>query len=505
MLALDPRRLVAVFCFGLLVGTTGAQSYAPVVRTDFGGGLLAAAAADFDGDGFDDIVSGDALGASLTVMMNDGAGNFSAGPVLSTSSGPIDLYARDVDGDGDADIATITNVGNQFIVFLNDGAGNFSAGIAIPAGAGPFRMLPFDVDSDGDEDVLVANVDVNQVSLILNNGGGSFTYVGAATGVFGPAAFASGDLDADGDLDLVVTSAQSNAILIVRNDGTAFTPLNFLAVGGVPLDVLIVDTNHDLRPDIVTANTASGTISVLRNQGGFNFNRVDFPTLLTPARLALTNADNALGVDIAVTCFIASKTAVMTNDGSGNFSIAFSTLTGANPLGLVSLTGDADLDDDLGVIDFATGSLRYLENLRPTTLYPGTGEDLETGIGVDGPAVYSPAVQRLPIAAGQTIEFGMHSPLGTYVGANAFLIAQLMYPGFPPISPAPGLHVNFFGFGLIVVLDSPALAPAGEVFSTVVPGGLASLCMIVQSVVSDPAAANGIYAASDAREFEFLP
>ena len=60
---------------------------------------------------------------------------------------------------------------------MNDGAGNFSGGSIISVGTLPFNVQTGDVDGDGDLDLLTANWGTfsNTVSIRLNNGNGTFT------------------------------------------------------------------------------------------------------------------------------------------------------------------------------------------------------------------------------------------------------------------------------------------------------------------------------------------
>lgn len=80
----------------------------------------------------------------------------------------------------------------------------------------------------------------------------------------GPQAAALGDLNDDGALDLVVTSPQNAEVEIFLNDGRGnFESTDFVETAEEPVAVLIADLNRDRRPDIVTANKAAGTVSIL--------------------------------------------------------------------------------------------------------------------------------------------------------------------------------------------------------------------------------------------------
>jgi FG-GAP-like repeat len=490
---------------GLMTASLFSQGYQPPVFIGLGGNPTIIRAADLDDDGDQDVVVGDTA-ASTAIIVPNISGAFGLAVNLPLPGAPVDLAVDDFDGNGTPDIVALSAVTGQVTVYLNDGAGNYPSSTNYSAGPSLSRMLPVDIDGDGALDLLVARTDLNLVGVLLNDGSGGFINVGNATGVFAPSAFAKGDLDGDGDEDLVVASAASNVILTVRNDGTSFTPIAFVSVGAVPLDMMIADTDHDMRPDIITANTGSSTVTVLRNQGSFNFNRVDFPTLQTPIRLAVANSDNALGIDIAVTCLTASQTIVLSNDGMGNFTQTFGSLSGANPVGIVSVDINGDFAEDLCVVDVPSGSIRYMQNDGAfLPLYPGTGEDFELATGVNGAALSGLDQRSKTVAAGDAVALRMFSPSGTYVGMNALLFVQLFYRAFPPITPLAGLHVNEFGFGAILALNAPALSPIGDTLPFLFPAGFEGLSLMVQGVVPTPTAANGILVASPGYELIINP
>ena len=78
------------------------------------------------------------------------------------------------------------------------------------------------------------------------------------------------DLTGDGIPDLdrrQLQRATPSACLIGKGDGT-FLPQEVFAVGAKPYSLAVADLNGDGRPDIIVANSASDTVSVLLNLGG---------------------------------------------------------------------------------------------------------------------------------------------------------------------------------------------------------------------------------------------
>ena len=231
---------------------------------------LGAAAADLDGDGDLDLVTGD-VGVSNHIYINDGSGKFTLpakwqiyskddtrGFALAdfTGNGEIEIYvanfgrdqiyvrnkargfwqnsnfrfddiatesvvAADIDGDGDKDlILGVAGAANR--IFINNGVSNFrnwftdETQTRLPAQAREISnaVLAIDVDGDKDLDLVFANW-LGQHRLYLNDGKGVFKEV---TATHFPKSgeptldAAAADVDGDGDLDLIFSQLTTTAV-----------------------------------------------------------------------------------------------------------------------------------------------------------------------------------------------------------------------------------------------------------------------------------------------------
>lgn len=182
---------------------------------------------DVDNDGDLDIVTADYSSNEISVLYNDGAGSFmnvTNFPTGIAGASPTSITLGDFDGDGDLDLATANNGVDNISVMLNNGVGNYSAA---PGSPYPLSFLIMtvsntlsagDVDGDGDLD-LIAVGPPNLVTVLLNTGNAQFStgYANALVSASNPRAPSLADIDDDGDLDLVLAGTFSDNVFILKN------------------------------------------------------------------------------------------------------------------------------------------------------------------------------------------------------------------------------------------------------------------------------------------------
>ena len=74
-------------------------------------------------------MSANYLSNTVSVMLNNGSGGFAqaAGSPVAAGTRPVAVALADFDGDGDLDIAVTSNNTNTVSILLNNGAGAFTA------------------------------------------------------------------------------------------------------------------------------------------------------------------------------------------------------------------------------------------------------------------------------------------------------------------------------------------------------------------------------------------
>lgn len=247
---------------------------APQNAGSAGGGPYSVAIGDLNGDGRPDLATGDLGGARVTVIQRNAAGTGWDPPQNAGATGgnPRSVVIGDLNGDNRADLATADQSSDRVTVILRNAT---NTGWQTPENAGatgpsPGFLAIGDLNDDGRADLATADDGGNGVTVLQRNATGTGWDPPQNAGATGsrPFSVAIGDLDGDGRPDLVTADSSSNQATVIQRNaaGTGWeAPRSAGATGSRPSSAAIGDLDGDGRPDLATADQASGTISVLRN------------------------------------------------------------------------------------------------------------------------------------------------------------------------------------------------------------------------------------------------
>jgi hypothetical protein len=365
----------------------------PVVTMDRPGLLWGVEAADFNDDGWADIVvwraefqSGDAF--EIDILLNDGAGNLVVGTedvfvgnVPRVVEGR-ELVIADFNGDRRPDLFfadqgmdrdPFPGHQNTLVLSAPDGKMVDASGNLPQQSDQTHSAAAADIDSDGDVDLWVGNLGGGGVrpQLLINDGAGVFVpdnsripneHLDGAINWYTSAAFA--DINSDGSPDLILGQGNpSRDSHVLVNDGAgrfydAGTPLprSFFYPAPQVVEIQAADIDGDELPDIVlsdTRNDYSGKYIQVNINNGDNTFRDETETWLVQVTagswviwLDLLDIDMDGDVDLIESPMGGSKPNVYLNVAGRAFSRTSHTfnISSANLFAFVDLDNDGLLD-----------------------------------------------------------------------------------------------------------------------------------------------------------------
>ncbi len=244
------------------------------------------AAADYDRNGYTDLLYGNGSGVTFMRSNNSGTGFFE-------SSGSQYVFSQrsnfvDINNDGHLDAFVCHDVAPN-VYYINDGGGNLTfyqsnvtAGAPVNLGdypsGGNYGSIWIDYNNDRNIDMFIAKcggeTDRRRNNMLTNNGDFTYTENAAALGLDDPMQTWSsswGDFDNDGDMDLFV-GASSGAHKLLRNDLGSFVDVTAAAnVSSAPTGH--ENVSHDFDNDGFLDIACNGMI--MYGKGDMTFEDLD--------------------------------------------------------------------------------------------------------------------------------------------------------------------------------------------------------------------------------------
>ena len=217
-----------------------------------GGAFQTFAAADFNGDGIPDLAVVNTTADIVTILLGNGDGTFTASTAATSPTGsiPVAIAVADLNGDGIPDLA----IGNDpqggssgsLTILLGNGDGTFTAAASPATPSGINAIAVADFEGDGKEDIAVANGAV--LTMLKGNGDGTFasSTITPETGSFNSSLIVTGDFNGDGKVDLAF--AGYNFLLLGNGDGT-FTVVPLEIPSGVAPSPVQIAAGADFNGD----------------------------------------------------------------------------------------------------------------------------------------------------------------------------------------------------------------------------------------------------------------
>jgi hypothetical protein len=267
---------------------------------------------DFNHDGNADLVATSGYDNTLIVLLGHGDGTFSPanGSPIAVGNFPEAVKVGDFNSDGLQDLVVANAKDNTISILLGNGDGTFTAAGDSPISVGlfPFFVAVADFDGNGTADIAVTNENDDTVSILLGKGDGTFTEAAGSpipNFNYNPGPIISADFNGDGKVDLAVSnftpfnSTLGNVVVLLGNGDGSFTnaPGSPITVGVDPWALAAADFNQDGKTDLAVDNYgrieqfATQTLSVLLGNGDGTFGALGTPIQLGDSPNDLVTAD----------------------------------------------------------------------------------------------------------------------------------------------------------------------------------------------------------------------
>ncbi len=278
------------------------------------GSSTVVAIGDLDGDGKPEIVTANLEGRMSVFWNTSTTGTINSATFAQRfdystgGTGGWGIAISDLDGDGKPEIVVTNRGSGNITVFKNNttkgliNAASFATSFLLASNTTPQPIFISDIDHDGLPDIIIGNRNIDGISP----GGISIFRNHYSGGILGSSSFdtrtdllagkdvwgiAVGDMDGDGKPDLLSANFNSNSISIFRNISSpgAISTSSFAAnvdfATERPWTVVLGDMNGDGKPDVIVPgsttlaiyqNTASpGAITLASLAAGVHFPTID--------------------------------------------------------------------------------------------------------------------------------------------------------------------------------------------------------------------------------------
>lgn len=303
---------------------------------------------DFNGDGKADLAVANFGTSSVSILLGNGNGTFTASQILLQNPpyymayppNPISLAVGDFNNSGKPGLAVVDHEQDNVFIFFGNGDGTFTPSTASvnTQGVNPTTLAVADLTGDGNLDLAVSATELVNLAFFEGFGDGAFNFISGPPPQTGsPTSIAVGDFNGDGKLDLafgdgsVTTELSANVNVLLGNGDATFiqAPGSPMILTGLELtspigeSIASGDFNGDGKLDLALTSADGNCVLILSGNGDGTFTQGS-PILVgkQPSAIAVGdfNADGKL--DLAVTNEGDNTVTILLGNGDGTFTQA---------------------------------------------------------------------------------------------------------------------------------------------------------------------------------------
>ncbi len=340
-----------------------------------------------------------------TIPNDSSNGNGSNASAVSFST------TADLDGDGRQDLLVSMGSTNQLALLRNNssvGSPQTDTAILFPVGTQPAGLASADFDNDGKIDVAVVNSGSNSVSVFPNNassGSLSSSSLGAeiqlAVGST-PLRIVAADFDGDGKVDLAVSNSASNTVSLLKNTSSSgsisFAAAEDLSVGSQPQGIVAGDLDGDGKPELAVALKGSDQVEVYGNQAtvgalsASSFSSANsYGAGSQPVGARLSDLDGDGKLDLLVSNAAGNSLSLLQNQSTaGNISFQANVdfAAGSSPQGVAGVDLDGDGLAEVVSVNQGSNTVSALRNaVNASTTTPVVLQNPQSQIVLSGTSV----------------------------------------------------------------------------------------------------------------------
>jgi len=343
-----------------------------------------------------------ALPFALAVFVLSGGINSTAQTSVRQASGHLRhqsglhrrVVAADFNNDGIIDVAASagTSGPSALVVRLGSADGTFAAPLRVAQGE---ALASGDFNNDGNLDIVARLLPAPDESVLLygGRGDGTFTPGTLIANYFEDAIVATADFNRDGKLDVVVSAhgePSTGVEIVLGNGDLTFSSdaahRTFVPTGSGAHGVATGDFDRNGTTDIVVANRDDRTYSILLNQGGLLFQRIDVAAVEgTPQDVAVADMNRDGRLDVVAVESEPSRAVILVDVQRSAFTVESVHAIGAAGASRVTL-GDVNRDGLTDVVT-ANASTLFVDDCAPgvkgmntISVLPGRGNgDVDDG------------------------------------------------------------------------------------------------------------------------------